>query len=62
MLLEILQKLKEPIGIVDSQYVAYAIVFLLLISLLSLLYAPVLMPASYDWILHNNQRIRGTGY
>ena len=61
MLREQIANLDKPFVITSYRGVAYAVLLVLLCSLLALLFAPLLMPASYDWLVHTTSESAAQG-
>ena len=51
----------EPFQVTSYRPVAYLVLLMLLCSVLALLYAPVLMPASYHWLAHTTSESGAQG-
>lgn len=58
---EQIKNLTRPFVIRNYRAVAWAVLVVLLCSLLALLFAPLLMPASYDWIRHTTSESAAQG-
>jgi len=53
--------LSKPFEVTSYRPVAYLVLFILLCSVIALLYAPLLMPASYHWLVHTTSESAAQG-